>query len=205
MPFATYASPAEVARSHRVPFRVREFITPLAAQVSDHFRAELTFTLSEVPYRGSEYAACETLIYPFLREVWKPYHETLTLWSHQPIAYDEDLCGVPDYLVARRSPLGALVLDLPYLLVAEAKKDDFDRGWGQCLAAMLAAQKLNDRQDVTLYGIATNGRFWELGRLDAEAFTQDPRSFSLNELDTLAGAVNFVLVRCRDQALALRE
>jgi hypothetical protein len=38
----------------------------------------------------AESAACETLIYPFLREVWRAYLEALTLWSHQPIAYDTD-------------------------------------------------------------------------------------------------------------------
>jgi hypothetical protein len=139
------------------------------------------------------------LIYPLLREVWKPFHEVLTLWSHQPIAYDDDLSGVPDYIVARRSPLGPLIMDLPYLLVVEAKKDDFIRGWGQCLAAMLAAQKLNDVPDQTFYGITTNGRVWELGQLRGDVFTQDLRPFSLQDLDGLAAALHFIMIQCREQ------
>ncbi len=145
----------------------------------------------------------EALIFPILREVWKPFRQSLALWSHQPLTYDEDLCGVPDYTVARRSPLGLVVFDAPYLLIVETKRDDFIRGWGQCLAAMLAAQKMNDLSDQTLYGIATNGRFWQFGRLRGTEFTQELRIFALSELDTLAGALRFALTECREQVLRM--
>jgi hypothetical protein len=199
MPFASYSSVADVARAYQIRIQRTQFLEPVAAALSDYFRSELTFTLREVPFDGSEYAACETLIYPLLREVWKPYRDALTLWSHQPIAFDEDLCGVPDYLVARRSPLGPLILDLPYLLAVEAKKDDFQRGWGQCLAALLAAQKLNPLPDQTLYGVSTNGRLWEFGQLQGDLFTQDVRPFSLQDVDSLAAALHFLMIQCRDQ------
>ncbi len=190
---------ADVARPFRIHFRRAAFVTPRAATLSDYFRAELDFTLHEVPFDGSEAAACETLIYPFLREVWRAYLESLTLWSHQPLAYDHDLSGVPNYLVARRSPLGPLIVDQPYLLVVEAKKDDFTRGWGQCLAAMFAAQKLNDLPEQTIYGITTNGQVWQFGQLHTDVFTQDPRSFTLEDVDRLGAALHFVFTQCRDQ------
>jgi len=199
MPFTSYATIGDVARAHRVHINRREFVTPVVGPLSDSFRSELEFTLREVAFDNSGSIICETLIYPLLRDVWKPYREHLTLWSHQAIAFDDDLCGVPDYIVARRSPLGALVFDIPYLLVAEAKRDDFTRGWGQCLAAMLAAQRLNRLSDQTLYGDATNGRGWELGQLEGDIFTQDPRPFSLRNLDDLAGALHFLMTQCREQ------
>lgn len=198
MPFANYQSVADVARPFRIHVRRANFVVPHLAVLSDYFRAELDFTLREVPFDGSEAAACETLIYPFLREVWRPYLDALTLWSHQPIAYDTDLSGVPDYLLARRSPLGASILDQPYLLVVEAKKDDFVRGWGQCLAAMLAAQKLNDLPDQTIYGITTNGQVWQLGQLYGDVFTQDLRAFTLEDVDSVGAALHFVFAQCHD-------
>ena len=198
MPFTAYQSVADVARSFRIHFRREHFVIPLAAPLSDYFRAELDFTLREVPFDGSEAAACETLIYPFLREVWRSYLETLTLWSHQAITYDADLSGVPDYLVARRSPLGPFILDQPYLLIVEAKRDDFTRGWGQCLAAMLAAHKLNDAPEQTIYGITTNGQVWQFGQLHAQVFTQDLRSFTVEDVDSLGGALHFVFTQCRE-------
>ncbi len=203
MPFANYQSVADVARPFQIHFRRENFIAPRPAPLSDYFRAELDFTLREVPFDGSEAAACETLIYPFLREVWRTYLETLTLWSHQPIAYDADLSSVPDYLVARRSPLGSSILDQPYLLVVEAKKDDFTRGWGQCLAAMLAAQKLNDRPHQTVYGITTNGQVWQFGQLHGDVFTQDLRAFALEDVDSVGAALHFVLAQCHDQVTQL--
>ena len=199
MPFTSYATVADVAKAHHIHFHKAEFLQPVPATLSDYFRSELAFTLSEVAFDSAESVACETLIYPLLREVWKPFHETLTLWGHQPIEYDKDLCGVPDFIVARRSPLGPFIFDMPYLLVVEAKRDDFVRGWGQCLAAMLAAQKLNKLPEQTLYGVATNGLGWQFGQLLGDVFTQDVRLFSLKDPDILAAALNFLLTRCRDQ------
>src|SRR2546426_616143 len=81
------------------------------------------------------------------------------------------------------------------LPVVEAKKDDFTRGWGQCLAAMLAAQKLNDLPEQTICGITTNGQVWQFGQLHADVFTQDPRSFTLEDVDSLGAALHFVFAQ----------
>ncbi len=199
MPLASYNSIGDVARRYQIQCRRAAFITPVDFSVSEVFRPELDFTLREVSFENSEFAVSETLIYPLLRAVWKPFHKVLTLWSHEPIAYDDDLSGVPDYIVARRSPLGSIIFDLPILLVVEAKRDDYVRGWGQCLAAMIAAQKLNDSADQTFYGIATNGLGWAFGQLRGDVFTQDLRLFSLQDLDGLAAALHDVMIRCREQ------
>ena len=51
------------------------------------------------------------------------------------------------------------------MLFVEAKKDDFDAAWGQCLAAMIAAQRLNDRPACVVHGGVSNGRVWYFGKL----------------------------------------
>ena len=202
MPFTAYTSADAVVRAHHVQYRRAEFVEPLPTALSDHFRAELAFTLKEVPFERTEYGASETLIYPFLREVWKPFRDVLTLWSHEPISYNEDLSGTPDYLVTRRSPLGSLVFDIPYLLVVEAKRDDFLRGWGQCAAAMLAVLKMNNIPGQTIYGITTNGQLWQFGQLHENTLTVETRGFSLQNVDELAGAIHFALAQCRAQVIA---
>src|SRR5436309_8001982 len=90
-------------------------------------------------------------------------------------------------------------MDRPYLLVVEAKKDDFSRGWGQCLAAMLAAQKLNAQPDHPIYGITTNGRFWEFGKLTGSALILNGRPYILEDLEALCAAVNALFDQCRQQ------
>ncbi|HWE40845.1 MAG TPA: hypothetical protein VG406_30165 [Isosphaeraceae bacterium] len=200
MPFTSYTS-HDVARAHNIHCRRESFVAPIPARLSDSFREELAFTMSEVPFDRSEAAACETLSYPMLREVWKPYHESLTLWSHMPIRFDDDLSGVPDYLVARRSPLWAIVFDGPYLwMIIEAKKDDFERGWGQCLAAMLVAQRLTDHADRSIYGITTNGFSWQFGRLLVDAFVKDLQTIDIHDADRLAATINSLMAACRDEA-----
>ena len=53
-----------------------------------------------------------------------PYVEIFALWSHKPLEYDSNLSGIPDYLISKRSGLGKIIFEVPYVAVVEAKKDD---------------------------------------------------------------------------------
>jgi hypothetical protein len=87
--------------------------------------------------------------------------------------------------------------------VVEAKKDDFTRGWEQCLVAMLTAQKLNDLPEQTVYRITTNGQVWQCGPLHAGMFIQDTRSFTLEDVDSLGATLHFIFAQCHDQVTRL--
>ncbi len=202
MPFITFKSIAEVAKAYQITCLEAEFVQPLPLAVNDYFRAELAFVQREVVYNGSEAAICENLIYPILKEVWKPFSGALSLWSHPSLSFDDVLCGIPDYLVARRSPLGKIVLDQPYLIVVEAKKDNFEQGWAQCLAGMLAAEKLNADPEQVIYGVVSNGNTWAFGKLHANSFIQHPRLWTVFDLEELMAALHYLLVQCKEQASA---
>ena len=83
---------------------------------------ELIFTKAEIAYGVSEAAICEAIIFPILRVDWKPLRRTFAIWSHKPISSNEDLNGTPDFIFARKSELGKVVFDTPYVAVLEAKK-----------------------------------------------------------------------------------
>jgi hypothetical protein len=203
MPIGSYTSIRDVARAYQITGVPEDFVVPLELTLSAHFRSDLAFAQSYLGSDSSEFAICESLIYPVLKEVWRSsFTADFMLWSHETLDYSAELSGTPDYFLARRSPLGIFVVDKPYLLVVEAKRDDFARGWGQCLAAMLAAQKLNDMPEQTLHGIATNGRFWEFGKLHAATFTRDNRAFALQDLDLLCAAVYYMFAQCRQQLVS---
>jgi hypothetical protein len=157
----------------------------------------IKFDLKRQAGSPSEPARCETLIYPLLREVWMR-HPNLHVWSHTTIHADEDLTGIPDYLVARESPQGLMELTFPLLAVIEAKREDFIVGWGQCLAAMVAAQKLNC--DITpppiIYGIVTTGTLWEFAKLDQRDFITHPIGLSLAQPDLLLGVLDYIFSEC---------
>lgn len=201
MPFSSYTSLGEALKAFQITLDLKAFVSPKPLPVSSYLRQEMDFVQQWVGIPQSEFAICENLIYPILKEAWKQYPE-FQLWSHVPLKYNEKLYGTPDYFLARRSPLGAPVVEEPYLLVVEAKKDDFDWGWAQCLAAMVAAQKLNNWPEQVMFGITTNGRIWQFGKLETGRFTQDPRSFDWLPLDQVCAAVNFMFEQCRQQLQA---
>jgi hypothetical protein len=167
-------------------------------EVSQPLVEELSFVARYIDTRVSEFAIREALIFPVLREAYKKYAELFSLWSHRFVKYDDRLVGTPDYFVSRRSELGKTVLGKPLLMMAEAKKNDFDEGWAQCLAEMVAAQKLNGN-DLTIYGSVTDGQVWQFGKLERDIYTYNEKLFTLDDLEELLGAWDYVFEKMREQ------
>lgn len=192
MAFTNYKNIADVLKSFPLSYQEQDFIQNVEFECDDYFARRLNTVIQEGIVFNSEYAICENIISPILTEVWRGYIQNFLIWSHQPLNYDENLSGVPDYVVAQRSPRGKIVLEKPYVIVVEAKKDNFEEGWGQCLAEMLAAQKLNNDPSKKLFGIVSNGKLWEFGLLQEEMFTKNRKYYVLENLEELMGAVNFL-------------
>ena len=167
--------------------KIQEDVSP-----SEQFLQELEFSRRYIPVFASEGARCEAVIYPILREVYKAYAANYALWIKEPLAYDETLSGTPDYFVSTRSELGKLIVGTPLIILVEAKKNDFEQGWGQCLSELVAAQKINANADVPVHGIVSDGTLWQFGRLVGDAFTQNMTSFNVDNLPALFGAIDSV-------------
>jgi hypothetical protein len=194
----------DIVKKYKLVFIQGPLLPPdtTAPPLSEYFREELAFNLRMLPIGRSEIGAGEVLLFPILREVWKPYSKELALFSDEGLTFDDDLTGIPDYFVCKVSEYGQTIPDVPYLLVAETKLDDFEKAWGQCSAAMLAAQRLNQSPDVPVYGIATNGSSWQFGVLLGRELTVDPNATALSTLDILSQRLHATLRAVRDQALA---
>ncbi|VXD17609.1 conserved hypothetical protein [Planktothrix serta PCC 8927] len=199
MSFSQYKSIGDVVKKFQIHYTESNFVAEVPFNISDYFREDLEIVMREGVVDNSEYAICENLIYPILKEVWKWYRKSFVLWSHQSLTYDEELSGFPEYILAKRSPLGKVVFDKPYFLLVEAKQDKFDEGWGQCLAEMIAAQRLNENPNITIFGIVSNGKIWQFGKLEADCFTKNVRFYLIQELDTLFAAVNFIFQQSQVQ------
>lgn len=201
MAFQSFKELAQALTAFDFVYTEQDFVRPLSFPLDKRFKDDITFALEEIAVFSSEAAICENLLYPTLREVWRGFRATLAIWSHQTLSYDEVLSGIPAYTIARRSPRGKIVFDKPYLLLAEAKKDNFTEGWGQCCAAMVAAQRLNEPSNDAVYGIASNGQQWEFAKLEGKQFTRHPRPFSIYELEQLTNALHFIFRECEKNAL----
>lgn len=193
MSFDNYKNIAQVMQEFVITSQESNYIEPILIPIKTSFQEELEFNLKEFVFAESEYGICETIIFPILKEVYKLYKEKVTLWSHKSLNYDDNLCGIPDYIIAKRSPLGKEIFEQPYLITVEAKRDDFIKGWGQCLAEMVTIQKLNKNGEKShIYGIVSNGIMWQFGKLQGNIFSQNSKAYTIYELELLLGAINYV-------------
>jgi hypothetical protein len=192
MSFNSYKSMADVLKEFPINYQEKDFIEEVPMAIGELFMQRLNLVLTEGVVFNSEYAICENIISPILIEIWQHYRDKLLVWSHQALNYDEKLSGVPDYIIARRSPKGKIVFEQPYLILVEAKKDNFEEGWGQCLAELIAAQKLNNNQKIEIFGIVSNGKFWEFGKLITDNFTKNIKLYSISNLEELFAAINYL-------------
>ncbi|MEG4589468.1 hypothetical protein QUA54_30255 [Microcoleus sp. MOSTC5] len=196
MPSSAYKTVGSVLKEFQITYTESNFIVETEFHVSDYFREDLEFTMREGVVDNSEFAICENLIYPVLKEVWKRYYSGFVLWSHQSLTYDQYLSGFPEYILAKRSVLGKVVFEQPYFLLVEAKQDNFENGWAQCLAEMIAAQRLNEKSEQEVFGIVSNGGIWQLGKLKSNVFTRNQMFYTIQELDRLFAAINYVFQQC---------
>ncbi len=196
MPFSAYKTVSSVLKEFQITYTESNFIVETEFHVSDYFREDLEFTMREGVVDNSEFAICENLIYPVIKEVWKRYYSRFVLWSHQSLTYDQYLSGFPEYILAKRSSLGKVVFEQPYFLLVEAKQDNFENGWAQCLAEMIAAQRLNENSEQDVFGIVSNGGVWQLGKLKSNVFTRNQMFYTIQELDRLFAAINYVFQQC---------
>ena len=192
MAFSDFKTISEVQEKFSIKYSYNDFFGVEAKNPSEQFLKELEFSQQHIDFFTSEGARCEVVIFPILREIYKDYAENYGLWVKKSIAYDETLNGTPDYLIATKSELGITVVGMPLIMMVEAKKNDFELGWGQCLAELVAAQKINDDTTFPVHGIVTDGILWQFGRLVGNVFTRSRSNFSLDNLPSLFGAVDSV-------------
>ena len=200
MAFRDFKEVPEVIERFQITHVQTDFVNGKPLNPSEHFLQELAFTRQHIDVLASEAAKCQAIIYPILREVYKTYADGYVLWIEKSIAYDDTLSGTPDYFVATRSKLSLRIVGSPLIMLVEAKRNDFESGWGQCLAELVAAQKINDTADLPVYGIVTDGESWQFGRLAGDTFTQNITPFLSVHLPSLFGAINVVFKAATEAA-----
>ncbi|MEY4769243.1 MAG: hypothetical protein RL637_1882 [Pseudomonadota bacterium] len=197
MPYGKFSSYEEVATRFQIRLIDTSFIQenklkvskPLLQFIEDNLRSKRSYV--------SENAICESIISPILNIVCK--QNDISLWSHVRFNINEEdgLVGIPDFLIAPVSELG-ITFSHPVICVAEAKKENFNEGWAQALAEMIAAQRFNQTPKQDIYGIVTTGLFWQFGKLNQNHFTQEVIAYSAVEnLQRLLNVLNWLILEAK--------
>ena len=139
---------------------------------------------------GTEKARSVWMVAPILADFWSRYHGRIGLYSGVTFEGEpaSGLNGVCDYLVSL-SPQ-QMVVTAPVLVAFEAKNESIVGGLGQCISAMVGAQRYSRRHNISadpIYGCVTSGTAWRFLRLSQSTLTMDLREFNITEVDRLLG------------------
>ena len=194
MAFTDFTSIAQVQETFNIKYMEEASIQhTIDIEPSAAFLEEWSFSQRHIDVFASETSRCENVIYPVLRDVYKHYVDCFSLWSHKSIGYDAQLSGTPDYLISTKSALGKTVLGTPIIVVVEAKRNDFIVGWGQCLAELVAVQRINGDPLKSVYGIVTDGEMWQFGKLIEDLFTRYKTALTIGELKAVFSAIGHLM------------
>lgn len=141
---------------------------------------------------GTEKAKSELIVADVLVELCVYFDYRISLFSGIDFNVDAEkgLVGVCDFLVSL-SP-EQLSLKAPAIILVEAKKDNLTEGLGQCIAAMVAAQRFNADKgnDIPcIYGATTTGIEWLFLKLVKRQLHVDMTLYTIERCDKLLGVL----------------
>jgi hypothetical protein len=197
MKFADFKDNAEMLlhfgyRASNQKFINFETIPPVS--FPDYLANDIDFALENRGNTDMEFYACEFLISPILREVWKR-NPKVKVFSHPQIKY-EDLVLVPDYVVTPKDKSGLNTFTKPLLITVEAKNDDFERGWSDIYKQLVVARLLNENPDIPIYAMVSIGGAWQFGKLDKKIIYRQPATVGIDNPNKLLGILDFIFADC---------
>ena len=139
---------------------------------------------------ASEAARSTWLVGPILSDVWGRYGGRICLTAG--VEFDADpaakLTGLCDFLIGRYPQV--TYVKAPAVVVVEAKRDNLVVGLGQCIAAMVGAERYNRREGHatdTVYGCVTTGINWLFLTLAGNTLALDLTEYSVAQVDRILG------------------
>jgi hypothetical protein len=139
---------------------------------------------------NTEKARSEWLIAPLLGELWQRGDGRVSVYSGVPFDVDAEvgLVGRCDFIIGRPPQLHYVTA--PVLVLVEAKNEDVPAGLGQCAAALIAAQRFNQREKSgieTVYGCVSDGANWKFLHLAGAVLTIDVTEYHISQADRILG------------------
>jgi hypothetical protein len=198
MAYGKFNSYEEAATTFHIKLIELPLVRESPLQISSEMFAFIEDNLKTRRSYISENAICENLIAPILTVVAKCHN--LPVWSHLrlDVSEVEGLIGIPDFIIAPASNIGTTFKN-PLICVSEAKQENFNEGWGQCVAEMVAAQKFNNNQELEIFGIVTTGNIWQFGKLVQTQLVMDIIAYSAVEnLQRLLNILNWMFEMAKE-------
>jgi hypothetical protein len=157
--------------------------------------------LRESLHRGTglsiktEKARSEFIVAPILLECLERFDGRIKLFSGWTLDVDtaKGLTGACDFILDLS--LSRYVMQMPLMVIVQAKEHDIVQGIAECAAQMLGVRLYNEtfgKKVPYLYGCVTNGDSWEFLKLNGTDLQRHPERIGINEV----GRILWMLVRC---------
>ncbi len=148
--------------------------------LKDYLHETIEFALAQ----NTEKARSEFIIAPVFLELRRQAEEKISIFSGIEFNVDKKLklTGACDFLVSRSTY--QKVLESPVIIAVEAKRQDFEKGYDQCFAEMIAARIFNEREGKPIervYGTVTTGDVWRFLMLEGDEALIETVSFDIRE------------------------
>ena len=159
-----------------------------AASAALRFFMDTNLTLANLI--NTEKARSELLVAPVLSELFRQSFGAINLFSGMEFNADPEaqLTGFVDFMIGLGPQLPRI--STPVVMIFEAKRDNIADGYGQCIAAMVGAERYNRRLGnpmETIYGAVTTGINWKLLRLRDSKLTFDLSEYFIQQPDRILG------------------
>lgn len=165
---------------------------------SDYLSLTLKRNLNLAVAVNTEKARSELIISPILMEVKQQHYEQISLFSGVDFTVDSQsgLNGICDFLISL-SP-EQLLIRAPVLTLVEAKNENLQSGFAQCMAEMVAAQRFNQQRDNPIdpiYGVVTIGTIWRFLSLSDRQITVDSTEYFIKDIAQILGILNQMILQ----------
>jgi hypothetical protein len=164
--------------------------------VRNEFAAFLRDGIDLAVANATEKAKSEFIIAPVLLELRRAVGPRFALFSGQEwnAAPDRGLNGYCDFLLTKST--SQYILGAPFVAVVEAKNDLIPTGLGQCIAAMFAAQLVNQKSGTPIaavHGVVSTGTAWKFLRLQGSNLTIDVPEYLIDNLPKIMGILKHIV------------
>ncbi len=144
----------------------------------------------------SEKARSEFIVVPILLAVRELNHNSFSIYSGQRLDVEPScgLTGECDFILTNTPPLP--ILQSPIISIVEAKKNDIEKGLGQCAAQMVGAQSFNQQEgnDIKMiFGCVTTGEDWQFLKLENDTIYIDNNRYYIVDVDKILGIFQSII------------
>ncbi len=200
MSYKSFKNISEVCEKFNLKYEKKSFVKTKKFVINKYLYSMLDEFFIDNCSFASETSISERIIFPIIYAVSK--HNELSVWSQLRFNVDKKLklTGNPDYILAPALE-GRKKYKFPVVCLGKAKKKDFDEGWGQVGAEMVAAQIANKNKKIPILGLVTDGIDWEFGKLIENKITINKSKIVATEhLQKLFNTLNWMFAEAHKNA-----